>query len=398
MRSRFAAMVAMLFWLLPATPSAGGAPPRQGAATSLDRMVDVGGHRLHFIIIPGRGTPILFEAGGGDDAGVWGEIASSVAAVTGAPVLAYDRAGFGKSEVRAGGRIEDHGILNGVADLESALKTLGYDRQIVLVAHSYGGFYSTLYAARHPGRVRYAVLIDANHACWFTPAYVGKLMSEIDGDLPGLKAQGELGRYYQSANIPRTVDVMRRTPFPATIPAIDLVSERPPFPDPGDVERWRDCHRQFASAAPNREGITAHGAGHYIFRDNPALIVSAIVKAYARIVAPAVRTALLQRAAAHAVGAANEAGRREAAFRHSERDLNDWGYRLMPGQLPIAVDVLKLNTELHPDSWNAYDSYGEALLKAGRKDDAIAMYRKSVALNPGNANAKAALKRLAAGE
>ncbi|NWP05693.1 alpha/beta fold hydrolase, partial [Escherichia coli] len=89
--------------------------------------------------------------------------------VTGAPVLAYDRAGFGKSEVRAGGRIEDHGILNGVADLESALKTLGYDRQIVLVAHSYGGFYSTLYAARHPGRVRYAVLIDANHACWFTP-------------------------------------------------------------------------------------------------------------------------------------------------------------------------------------------------------------------------------------
>jgi Flp pilus assembly protein TadD len=78
--------------------------------------------------------------------------------------------------------------------------------------------------------------------------------------------------------------------------------------------------------------------------------------------------------------------------------LNDWGYRLMPGQLPIAVDVLKLNTELHPDSWNAYDSYGEALLKAGRKDDAIAMYRKSVALNPGNANAKAVLKRLAAGE
>ncbi|WP_163220588.1 tetratricopeptide repeat protein, partial [Citrobacter freundii] len=51
-----------------------------------------------------------------------------------------------------------------------------------------------------------------------------------------------------------------------------------------------------------------------------------------------------------------------------------------------------------PDSWNAYDSYGEALLKAGRKDDAIAMYRKSVALNPGNANAKAVLKRLAAGE
>nr|WP_315224929.1 tetratricopeptide repeat protein [uncultured Flavobacterium sp.] len=41
-----------------------------------------------------------------------------------------------------------------------------------------------------------------------------------------------------------------------------------------------------------------------------------------------------------------------------------------------------------------YDSYGEALLQSGRKDDAIKMYQKSVELNPDNVNGKKVLKEL----
>ena len=72
---------------------------------------------------------------------------------------------------------------------------------------------------------------------------------------------------------------MRKTPFPATIPVIDLVSEFN-FPDSVMSARWKLCHRQFADAEPNREGITAYGCGHVIFRDNPYLVITAIVKAY----------------------------------------------------------------------------------------------------------------------
>jgi pimeloyl-ACP methyl ester carboxylesterase len=371
------------------------ASPQIVGAPDLERMVDVGGYSLHFSIIPGHGTPILFEAGGGDDAAVWSEIAPSVAAVTGAPVLTYDRAGFGKSGVRPNGGDAEHGILSGIADLERALTVLGYQREIVLVGHSYGGFYSTLYTARHPDKVRYAVLIDANYACWFTPDFTRKLWSGIQSDLPKMKAEGSLGKYYQSANLPQTVEIMRRAPFPATVPAIDLVSENPPFADKEDVDRWNDCHREYARAAPNREAITAYGTGHYIFRDNPTLVVDEIVKAYASTVEPSVRLRMLERGMRYAASGANEARRREAAFRHSEEDLNGWGYRLISqDKLPAALDVFRLNTELRPDSWNAYDSYGEALVKAGRKDEAIAAYRKSVALNPDSANGKAALKNL----
>lgn len=63
-------------------------------------------------------------------------------------------------------------------------------------------------------------------------------------------------------------------------------------------------------------------------------------------------------------------------------------------QLKEALEIFKLNVHLFPQSWNAYDSYGEALLKSDRKAEAIAMYKKSVALNPANDNGKKVLETL----
>ena len=43
-----------------------------------------------------------------------------------------------------------------------------------------------------------------------------------------------------------------------------------------------------------------------------------------------------------------------------------------------------------------FDSYGEALMGAGMKDQAIAAYQKSVQLNPGNDNGREMLRKLQA--
>ena len=45
---------------------------------------------------------------------------------------------------------------------------------------------------------------------------------------------------------------------------------------------------------------------------------------------------------------------------------------------------LEINIKLFPDSWNAYDSYGEALQESGRLDESLNNYRKSLELNPEN--------------
>ena len=56
--------------------------------------------------------------------------------------------------------------------------------------------------------------------------------------------------------------------------------------------------------------------------------------------------------------------------------------------------MFKLNVELFPESWNVYDSLGEALLKAGDTEKAIKMYEKSLTLNPESKSGKDALAKL----
>ncbi len=55
---------------------------------------------------------------------------------------------------------------------------------------------------------------------------------------------------------------------------------------------------------------------------------------------------------------------------------------------------LKKNVESYPQSYNTYDSYGEALMIKGDKPNSIINYQKSLELNPKNDNAKEKLKIL----
>lgn len=79
----------------------------------------------------------------------------------------------------------------------------------------------------------------------------------------------------------------------------------------------------------------------------------------------------------------------------AEQRLNGLGYGLLQAKkLPEAIVMFKLNVEFYPESWNTYDSLGEAYMKNGDKDLAIANYKKSVALNPKNSNGAEMLKKL----
>jgi len=81
-------------------------------------------------------------------------------------------------------------------------------------------------------------------------------------------------------------------------------------------------------------------------------------------------------------------------FNLQENEINDWAYRLLVNKPKEALEIFKLNVFLFPESWNAYDSYGEALLKMENKTKAIEMYKKSVELNPQNENGKKILEKI----
>lgn len=79
----------------------------------------------------------------------------------------------------------------------------------------------------------------------------------------------------------------------------------------------------------------------------------------------------------------------------AEEEMNQLGYIfLQQGHVDAAVDVFQINTERFPQSWNAFDSLGEALAEAGNKEKAIANYRESLKLNPANEAGKKRLDEL----
>jgi CubicO group peptidase (beta-lactamase class C family) len=88
----------------------------------------------------------------------------------------------------------------------------------------------------------------------------------------------------------------------------------------------------------------------------------------------------------------------EAAAKFNPGDLNRLGYTLLRDN-PSPDDALRVfvaNTEIYPQDANAYDSLGEAYAKAGKKEAAIASYRKSLQLDAANPNAVKMLEQLGA--
>lgn len=356
---------------------------------SLDTLVDLGGYKMHFNVMEGKGTPILFEAGGGNDATVWHGLLEKIHNVTGATLITYDRSGFGQSELNPDLKNDsDFGIENGIKELETGLSKLGFNNEIILVSHSYGGLYNLLYARKHPKKVRSIILIDATPSGFWNE----ELLTMRDNNVEISSIEKHSGDYYMNANFNETMRYVRNMDFPEKIPITNVFPEKsfPYFPD-ALSNRWRKLHEELDDNRDNVTNIIAKGSGHAVFQDNPALIINVVIKAFSKTVDEEQQNELLQKALDNAIALSIE----NKVNNRSEQDLNALGYSFLGNEeLDKAMEVFKLTTILFPDSFNAYDSYGEALLKSNRKAEAIEMYEKSIELNPNNENAKKILLQI----
>lgn len=78
-----------------------------------------------------------------------------------------------------------------------------------------------------------------------------------------------------------------------------------------------------------------------------------------------------------------------------ERAMNRLGYELLRSdRIGEAITVFDLNVRAFPESWNVYDSLGEAYLEQGDVRRAIELYERSLALNPDNQNGADLLARI----
>lgn len=364
---------------------------QKSQSQTIDTLVDVGNHKIHFNITKGKGIPILFECGGGSISTTWNSILEPISRITGTTLITYDRAGSGQSTIDTSETdFKKHSIINLMEDLETGLKKLGYNKEIILVSHSYGGYLTTLYSIRHPDLVKSIVLIDVNHN--YFDKYAEEDIKEAEKYLPDFK-KNRLGLYYQLLNERETSKMMSTLTIPLNIPVVDLMHGVSHLTNEEKEAYWKACHKKFVDSHPKSTSLTALECGHSIWYQNPSLVITVIAKSYAETQSPEQKMKIYERTISYALQASNETRRENKAS--LENNLNDLGFEFAyKNEDAKALEVFKLNTFLFPASGNAFDSYARILLKMGKKQEAIEMYKKAIELEPENDHIKKELKEV----
>ncbi|MEM7514668.1 MAG: alpha/beta hydrolase [Bacteroidota bacterium] len=252
----------------------------QGQAQELDTLINVGSHSLHVNVLPGEGTPILFEDGNGDDGSVWEPLLKDIHNATGATLIRYDRAGLGKSEIDTS-RIS---FKREVKDFKKVLKKLGYRESYFIVAHSFGSFYASEFARRNKGKISGAAFIDVATPCGLNPEYTEKVRSTISEENWKLIKDYKAGLYYVLQNFPEISSYVSTRFLAGSIPVTVIAAEiREPTKEIGDTEedmiRMANCLRDYGNL-PNHTYVLANGTEHKVWKKDPQLVIKEIVKLY----------------------------------------------------------------------------------------------------------------------
>ncbi|MBN2409834.1 MAG: alpha/beta fold hydrolase [Candidatus Aminicenantes bacterium] len=276
------AACALSFWAFGPILARASCPLNDQEREAVETLVQVGEYRLNFQIIEGGEPTILLEAGGGMDSRAWNRIAAELAGKTGATIISYDRAGFGKSDLpeTPGDMREEIGWL------WRGLQELKRDKALILVGHSFGGWMIRLFVSEHPEVVRGMVFVDP-----FTNEFVDLMGVEyldnhpMAGKLPFDTSQPEKLTKLQRALVRMVgeglgpkMETMRQTSLPSGIPVVVITSGRPFLPKPEEQKAWRQSHEKLTASIDGATLVVAEKSDHMIPARQPDLIIEAVTK------------------------------------------------------------------------------------------------------------------------
>jgi pimeloyl-ACP methyl ester carboxylesterase len=323
--------------ILSAMLSAAAAVPAFDPALLKLHLIDVGHGRRLNAQCTGEGAPLVVFMQGGEGSMLnWQKVERPIAAIT--RVCFYDRAGFGYSD-------PPRGSVTGLSetnDLHALLRKIGARLPVVLVGHSIGGFYATLYADRFPADVAGMVLVDPGFADQYRPRTEHQRELDLTNDRKGeahelvcaaLARQGKMSlqdthecigfpppntpaeqaylsymvthpywyeaetsqsrNYFFSDTGEPSLDSKEeraaRRPF-GDMPLIVLTASEfsaNPWEDQAAVEArkadWRAGHDALAARSTRGRSIVVQGAGHFIQLDQPDVVIGSIKEVVAEV-------------------------------------------------------------------------------------------------------------------
>ncbi len=276
-----------------------GLHAQQNPALAGVRMIDLDGRtvRVQAIGLQDRrpGAPVIvFEAGASNSLEVWRGILPQIASM--APVVAYDRAGLGRSEWDDTSPTPRH-----VTDrLRRVLRQIGADPPYVLVGFSWGGMLVRYFAGYYPGDVVGLVFVDpgpmvtsslADNLTPFEAIGAGRAGFEaywssftaLLADAPqAVRAENQVLRGLLEMNLADRD--LRQIP---AVPMVVIVAAKylaVPLKVPFDLRehfqadlRYRlRIFNEWVLASPHGTLVMTNNTTHTVPREDPGLIVSAV--------------------------------------------------------------------------------------------------------------------------
>ncbi|MDD5765133.1 MAG: alpha/beta fold hydrolase [Candidatus Marinimicrobia bacterium] len=428
------------------------APRLCDALNAEKKYVDIGDCRL-YCEIESNGIPLVLINGGPGGTHhcfhPW-----LTAASKDFMVIYYDQRGCGLSDYKPG---EGYSFEQTVDDLENLRKALNINRWIVL-GHSYGGAIAQYYTIKYPQHVIGQILVGAvpmlNKPEINTKSLTPFLNEQETMKFSKIRALGIAGKltlpqFYFNKDINggwkrenfRMPDRNRL----AQAAIYDIVFD-PAYSSDFDQYYFENafdncpiptliCEGKYDSVwsdkkvslfrknHPNAQFKAFKKSSHNIYSDEPELFVETITRW-----GKSLKTADTEKISAWQNQTSEVLGKRlsfisdgKMFFRliktdgiaaakkfydnfkknnpdmvlFSENALNVLGYQYMAeNKIDVAIGIFELNVKEYPQSWNVWDSLGEAWLKKGDRRKARMYYQKSVDLNPGNAAGKNIVEEL----
>lgn len=358
------------------------------AASPAPDTLKVGDYQVQVATFGAGSYTVILESGFGRDLGVWRNVAPALA--KSARVMAYSRAGHGKSDPR----LDPPTIAARTNELEQLIATAGLKPPFVLVGHSYGGFLVRSFATRHPEQVAGMVFVDPSDEAFNVE--LRKLdAAGVDKDTK-LTEQFMPPKLHAELRSVQAVLDSGKLPFAGALPDVPVAvltsvqkREQPQFflETPAAVQVWRGLHERFFRSFSNGSHIVTADSGHNIHQEQPQLVVSAVEgviaaaeSARVKRVREAARAELMRRLEQGGSDAEMAKALETSGF--GELDINRLGYELLgPRKQPLlAARLMKANAGKYSLSDNVQDSYGEVLLATGHPAKAKAQFMKAIAL------------------
>lgn len=183
-------------------------------------------------------------------------------------VLVYNRIGYGKSYYYKIHKLDSVTAKNVSEHLHKLLSRLKIKKPMIIVAHSIGGIYAQYFVRNYPENISGLVIIDGDSS--FEP----KINSPFQSKTPEKK--GSIA-YLESTGFNQSMDQVNSSPVFQNIPLL-IITATNHGSDKKIEELWQILQRNLAKQSSKGKQIIAYGSGHFIFLDNPGLVVKEIHK------------------------------------------------------------------------------------------------------------------------